>query len=219
MRDTRKTVTYFEEYLSRNMQDIADFEEVMTTLEDDNIDGRNNGNIILRQLYVETIYAMYSLGEEIEVIKSQFLKMLPYAVNSIDKETGMFKTVEVVALAVLFDFKGEEILRIVENSGIRDRLLQIYLSYLFPAYENSMPDTVYEKMIAAAKNTDKDDLLVYLEKSWYSDHKDADWHDSVNSKQPIYNGYWAFDVAALVKALSLNDEKLRSSMFYPGDML
>ena len=122
-------------------------------------------------------------------------------------------------MAVLFEYKDECILDIVNNSGINDKLLDIYLKYLFPSYENKYTDTIYSDLIEYASNNNISALEIYLNKTWYKKHKSADWYDSDKSKYPVYTGYWAFDVAALVKIMSVDDNELKKCNYYPYDMV
>ena len=64
------------------------------------------------------------------------------------------------------------------------------------------------------------DLTAYL-KEWYLLHEDHFWHDSHldlenNDK---YVGYWAFEAAAVVYLLNLDDTSLHQFLYYPKDLV
>ena len=64
------------------------------------------------------------------------------------------------------------------------------------------------------------DLTAYL-KEWYLLHEDHLWHDAHldlehNDK---YVGYWAFEAAAVVYLLGLDDSGLHQFLYYPKDLV
>lgn len=57
-------------------------------------------------------------------------------------------------------------------------------------------------------------LAEYLKIKWYKGNSDAGWYDTHKSKENIYNGYWSFETAAIVKILGLDAEKLAGVEYY-----
>lgn len=73
------------------------------------------------------------------------------------------------------------------------------------------------------KNTKEEalaDLTAYL-KDWYSPiHEDQSWHNSHTEEDSFgYCGYWAFEAAALVYLLDLDDTSLHKFLYYPKDLV
>jgi hypothetical protein len=55
----------------------------------------------------------------------------------------------------------------------------------------------------------------YLDK-WYSLHKDAPWYNG-HVREKGYSGYWAWEAAAVVQLLDLDDTSFKDNPFYPYD--
>jgi hypothetical protein len=57
-----------------------------------------------------------------------------------------------------------------------------------------------------------------LEKVWYQGHSDAAWHSThLNKAVNCYSGYWAWEVAALVKIKGIDDASLKNQKYYSFD--
>lgn len=57
----------------------------------------------------------------------------------------------------------------------------------------------------------------YLQK-WYDLHKDDPWYNT-HIRDYGYSGYWAWEVAAVVKVMQLDDSGFKDDPFYPYDMV
>lgn len=73
------------------------------------------------------------------------------------------------------------------------------------------------------KNTKEEalvDLTAYL-KDWYTPiHEDQIWYNSHTDEDGwFYHGYWAFEAAALVYLLDLDDTSLHKFLYYPKDLV
>jgi hypothetical protein len=57
--------------------------------------------------------------------------------------------------------------------------------------------------------------------SWYKNHKNQSWYNShLDLESSVaYSGYWAFEAAALVYLLDLDDSRLHKYLFYPKDIV
>ncbi len=53
---------------------------------------------------------------------------------------------------------------------------------------------------------------------WYKGMKEAYWYDNHKPKDPGFFGYWAFEVAAFVKALKIDDTPFADHPNYPRDL-
>ncbi len=64
----------------------------------------------------------------------------------------------------------------------------------------------------------KEELQNYMT-NWYQDQEEYDyaWYDSHDGLSTIYFGYWAFEVAAVVIMLDLDDSSFRDHEYYPKD--
>jgi hypothetical protein len=54
--------------------------------------------------------------------------------------------------------------------------------------------------------------------NWYKMHKDDPWFNA-HLKDRGYGGYWAWEVAAVVKVMGLDDSSFKDHPYYPYDMV
>lgn len=220
MRDTVKDEAYFNRVIQYKLNEISEIEELLEDLPADNKTGLRNGQKFLQQFYRDIVICKYSAGNDVLELKEPFVKMLSYAELTADDELGNFKTTEILALAVLLDIHDNSLLDIVEKSKVNDKLLDIFLQYFDPELTSNASDTIYTSLLEAVhSDTPEDSIADYLENKWYIEHEDADWYDSARSNSDTYCGYWATEVAALVKIMKISDEKLKNCNYYPYDMI
>ena len=220
MRDKLKDEAYFKAFLLDKDEEISEIETLIENLPKENKVGLRNGREFLQQFYKEKLMAMYSSGSPVADLKEPFLKMLNYAELTVDANLGNFKTTEILALAVLFDIVDDRLLSVAEKSEENEKLFDIFLQYLNSDWSTGSSETIYDCLLEAAySDTPEKNLLIYLNKKWYREHRDADWYHSARSKQNIYCGYWATEVAALVKILNISDDTLKTCSYYPYEMV
>ncbi|WP_413511569.1 PoNe immunity protein domain-containing protein [Myroides odoratus] len=117
------------------------------------------------------------------------------------------------------DFK--RIVTVIHKGEAQDELLKTLVNYRLPnamsgsAYIQKSP---YAHLDALVTGKDKSISFIkaYLDKKWYQGHKDAPWYDShKRTKVNTYFGYWAWEVAALVKIYAIDDALLKDQLYYP----
>ena len=72
-------------------------------------------------------------------------------------------------------------------------------------------------LLSDTKEEALEELQTYMKK-WYKNHDDLIWHDA-HLDSETYIGYWAFEVAALVYLMDLDDSSLHKYIYYPKDMV
>jgi Domain of unknown function (DUF1911) len=112
------------------------------------------------------------------------------------------------------------------SNKTRDMFYQDLLSFNDPSQKPSdkyylaeyglLMDAMYSQN---TKEAALKDLTAYL-KDWYKMHKGHLWHDShLIEYETGYCGYWAFEAAAVVYLLDLDDSKLHKYLYYPKDLV
>lgn len=87
-----------------------------------------------------------------------------------------------------------------------------YYALAYPdIYKNLYQLTVLPQAEAAEA------LKNYLD-NWYQLRKEAPWYNS-HLKEKGYSGYWAWEAAAIVKLMKLNDRDFKTNPFYPYDIV
>lgn len=114
--------------------------------------------------------------------------------------------------------------------NINDNLLNFFVSQEFIALkEGESPLDFREKKFGKLKehlgiSTQKElekFLKIYLEKNWYQNLKGTGSYNLHKQapKYPIFPGYWAFEVAAIVKIKGLDDSSFRDHKYYPDRLV
>lgn len=222
MRDRLKDNQYFVEFLEEENARIEKFQEKL----------KNNevaeSRILPIKQKISSIkfgvwIARYSLGENIDILKNEYVQMLSEI--SRDYSAELYNDILwIVSIGILLDIEEDDfslIAKLIEKS---DWLYEYLLNY---RNDNiGISDTVLFKKpykflyeIVNVKQNKIVALKEYLEKHWYKDNNDAGWYDSHKSKQNTYYGYWSFESGAIVKILGLDDTILKDVPYYPYDLV
>jgi hypothetical protein len=84
--------------------------------------------------------------------------------------------------------------------------------------KNKIIDIIFEKNKVKCQKM----IKTYLEKSWYKTYKNQyGWYDShkLPKEKYAHTGYWAFEIAAIVKIKQLDDSSFRDNVYYPKDLV
>ncbi|MBI9065005.1 MAG: DUF1911 domain-containing protein [Marinilabiliaceae bacterium] len=193
---------------------------------------------------LEKLIAMYSMGEQLESLKAEYVIVLNYMVTGWDNHIVKFKKgrpqviydkymlneycymVWMLSLAILLVVSDKEInilSTLIENGNIDDELINLLLSALTGKKISDTSKTTYKPFEGVSKDGDKIDnksMKKYLDK-WYSNTKLLMWHNykiSVNTTK-YYYGYWSFEAAAITCIKDLDDSNYRDNKYYPKDLV
>jgi hypothetical protein len=171
--------------------------------------------------------ALYSAGESLENVRLEVkeavsilaLDPTPSPFDLKDPEQ-YFAALWGLSLSMLFgDASPVFEQRLAGQDLLIDRLLQLTGSKidLAPTLLHPKPFlslvNAMETSIGASQHID-----AYL-KTWYQGMGRTSWHDTHLRHDPTFFGYWAFELAAVVKALSLSDAGFGDNIFYPRDLV
>lgn len=228
LRDTLKNEKYFRKELERLDRWFEDF------LENDQEYKVQYGELTPFHYYSRTsdklqrIETMYSLGLSINEIMPIYKETLPYYFQSFEEYYRDYdQSIQIICFAILLELPKEEFHKIkdfiydCDKKGMGVISFLLYLmgdqrdldqkpkgeKYYYGLYKISkLPKPEAEKAIKK-----------YLDK-WYEMHKDDAWYDS-HLRSYGYSGYWAWEVAALVKVMGLDDRSFKNHQYYPYDMV
>jgi hypothetical protein len=142
---------------------------------------------------------------------------------------GYDQMVRLLSLGVLCNIELEafkKITTILQRDGVKDKLLDFIIKSKDPTWQGFsntyIQEHPYKSIHSLLEETNNEAAIqkikIYLDKKWYQGHSDSYWHDNHKNKNiNRYHGYWAFEVAAIVKILSLNDSQLQNQQYYPYD--
>lgn len=232
MRDKLKDKDYFYTLIEKEKNSIIMFENVVkgAAKEKGESDrGTRNGYNILINSYQKVINLLYSYGEDPDVIKEYFKKLLFFYGKMWDRKYGYIELIKVLSLAVLFGIDKTEIAMLEErltDENFDDYLVNVLISEIDPCWVNKgteyeFPEVyAYLKVILKAKEATGCGLLKeYLQEKWYDIHRECAWYDSHLSSKHTYCGYWSFEAGAIAKILNLDDSSLKNIQYYPYDLV
>ncbi len=129
-----------------------------------------------------------------------------------------------LSLAILCEISDTDFRRIsaiIKRDNANDLLLSTLIHYRqsdFLQGQSYIQKTPYSHLDPLVSGSNKSIAFIqnYLDKKWYQGHHDAPWHDwHKNTEFNIYFGYWAWEVAALVKIYQIDDTDLQNQKYYP----
>lgn len=232
MRDKLKDENYFKELIEKEQKSIMLFENAIKKViieKGESDKGIRNGYNVVINSYQKQINLLYSLGEDLEIIKEYYKKLLSYYGKMWDRKYGYIELIKVLSLAVLFDVDEVEISELEErliSENFDDYLVNILIkqidcSWIKSGTEFEFP-RIYDclKSILNSKEPLQSELLKeYLQEEWYDIHKECAWYDSHKSSKNLYCGYWSFEAGAIAKILKLNDDGIKNVAYYPYDLV
>lgn len=173
---------------------------------------------------------MYSMGDSVENIRPVFLTAIDlFAKGWAENFSGMAELVEIAAKSVLLDIPDEYFDKVKEfmhktydSSKIKNMWKPDSLTFFLIGEETERKSQVpaFEKLYKITrlpKEKAEPKIKAYLE-GWYKMHSDAPWYDA-HIRNLRYRGYWAWEVAAVVKLMGLDDESFKDNPYYPYDLV
>jgi hypothetical protein len=168
----------------------------------------------------------YSYGETIENLKTIYNQILDYYIASIEEDEVYNVTLKVISLRILLDADREklhQLYKLIQQckqndlifSSLLHPVLQTNEVYSKLCFKRSRSSLMLEKILVSSKKEDAEILLKeYLEKFWHTKENLDHDYDPKNSA-----GLWAWDAAAIVKILKLDDSGFKDNEFYPYDLV
>jgi hypothetical protein len=226
-RDQYKDEKYFHKEISRFSEIISDLNQ--------SADASAFTYWSLSRKYQRIIALKYSLGLPVQEIKKDYEDALNYYLKGWEEtEASYADLLLMISLGILFEMPAvnfnaleDYTKRTDDNKQLEDwhpdALLWLLLnskirgtntpdSVMFPSIYKRLYDiTKLSKQEAEA--TVKDYLT-----NWYTLHKTDPWYGT-HLKDKGYSGYWAWEVAAVVKVLGLDDSNFKYNPYYPYDIV
>lgn len=220
------------------MRDKGNFSELISILRDDILYYKNameSGQAktdryeelkaVISLSLIDICQASYSNGASKEDVKKVVLECISAFEEGFVFDNGFGdydQMIWLISLAILCDIDLDDfkkITAVLKRDGANDKLISKLIRYKQTDWEESSKDVIQQHPYAKAidiKTTD--DIKSYLDKVWYEGHSDAAWHDThLNKKVNCYAGYWAWETAALVKVINIDDSALKQQKYYPYD--
>ncbi len=185
--------------------------------------------------HCKLIELKYSRGVPVTGIADDYQKaLLDYVKGWKEGEATYDDLLWMISLGILFDVPKDDFetlkdytLKTDQNNNAQQWTPDALLWFLINKnlnlpqknyYTLAYPD-IYGNLyqLTGLPPTEVTELLKTYLNDWYSLRKEAPWYNS-HLKEKGYSGYWAWEVAAVVKCMQINDEDLKDNPFYPYDM-
>uniref|UniRef100_UPI003566306C PoNe immunity protein domain-containing protein n=1 Tax=Bacteroides xylanisolvens TaxID=371601 RepID=UPI003566306C len=180
---------------------------------------------------VNSIVTMYSMGEKLESIKSDYILTIKVLKKCWTPYGYYVQMLWLLSIAIMLDYEDDiiqELYNMIENNGVKDHIYDILLNYKFSSHREFskcvFDDIPYHAILDVTSLAQQDKSLAvqrlkkYLAKEWYRGHSDCAWYND-HKYGIIHDGYWSFESGALVKVLGLDDSILKGQPYYPYDMV
>lgn len=226
MRDKLKNIKYFKDFIDEEKNLIFKFRNALRNGEVVKSQIENVKDAILRSYYFICI-SKYSSGDNKQAVKDSLLEAISAFEEGYKFENAYMdydQMIWMVCLCVLCNIELEDfkrITKVIKRDNVKDKLLDFIIhskqadwpieshSYIQPSpYKYLNPDNL----------NNASEIKTYLSKYWYKGHIDSSWYDShKNTQVNVYFGYWAWEVAAIVKIKGIDDSSLKDQEYYPYD--
>lgn len=219
MRDTLNTKEYFDEYIGEESRRVAKFEVKIAsgTLSPERILPVKRKLCSIR---INLLIAKYSNGAEIDEFKQEFLSIID-TIDDVWNAESYDDNLRLLSLCVLFNVSGEVINQIsafIKEKGEFDSIIECLSSNTVQSNAILQYPDVYEDMWNMICGKDISGIRDYLQNNWYQKHNYSYWFDTHKSKEKLYFGYWAFEIAALLKVLRIDATSLKGIKYFPYDL-
>ncbi|GEM55833.1 hypothetical protein B0A58_08775 [Flavobacterium branchiophilum NBRC 15030 = ATCC 35035] len=179
--------------------------------------------------YNKLIENYYSLGEPIQIMQPIFKESIENFSQAWSEDyQGYPLLLQMISLGILLEVPE------AEHQKIKEFIYKAHHSTIEAIWK---PDNLIFFLMDDAKNKRKGDksyeklyeitqlpkleaekaIKDYLE-VWYSLHQTDPWYNT-HLRDWGYSGYWAWEVAAVVKVMKLNDSGFKDNPYYPYDMV
>jgi hypothetical protein len=228
-----KDAKYFEKEIEKFYKIILDSE---IQIKNNNITVKPFNFWSISTKYQRIIKLKYSLGGGVNSLINEYENALINYLKGWDKDEATYADMlDIVSLGILLEISNEKFQNLIDyviktdnNTNLKDWHPDGLVWYLLNSRniidkkeENKiMFPKLYGKLFQIAqlpKLEAEKAIKDYLE-VWYSLHQTDPWYNT-HLRDSGYSGYWAWEVAALVKVIGLNDSSFKDNPYYPYDMV
>jgi len=217
IRDERKDAKYFEAYIAYQTDRIREKIDKLSACGDNAKADRIRLSLLNYQ--IDMFFAKFSYGADSAELKGVLNGALGTAASM--PEVDYESLLNMLSASVLLG-KNDKVTALIEghrNTIHEDKLLNCLASFV----ENGSVTwdgefavkTAFECLKELGTSENKEELLKAYLDTWYETHSDASWYDSHKSDKGTYVGYWSFESAALARIFRVNNEKLKTSRYFP----
>lgn len=233
MRDKLKTENYFLNAIKQFTNGLIVLDGYIKKSTKDDYKQKIKQHILSTNKRIYTCY--YSIGYNKDKVKEAVKNTIDAFVDGYIFEKGFLSFDDVIwllSISILCDIDEEDFKKITDKIkvlNIKDKLVDYLIQYKQPDWQytssNLYRKLPYQHLIKALDVKDANAgtkiLKEYLEKKWYQGHNKNKTNWINTHLQPDnacnYDGYWAWETAAIVKIKGWDDDTLKGLDYYPYD--
>lgn len=224
MRDKLKDTEYFDLYLSKQIEDLTYYKKTLfeTDISKEKIIKSLKNTIFT--INFEILLARYSKGEDLNFIREEYIKSIPAFKEALSDIIDM-NTLQFIALAALLNvnlFEDKEFLSLLDKFGVSHGIIDIFMNKGDSIDISSYKDIKQFRPWVAElyqKPYERETIISKQLSNWYKSQRSSYFYGYDKEKEPLYFGYWALEVAALVKVLNIPDDSFKDKKYYPYDLV
>ncbi|WP_040279288.1 PoNe immunity protein domain-containing protein [Psychroserpens damuponensis] len=185
--------------------------------------------------YHEMILLMNNYWTEGHLNKIQYKKNNKLMVLNQYSLSSFLNILDILSLGVLINISSTDfkiLVNLIDNDNVLDFLFDFLIRSKVPGKESVKNESykdyfgINEKYNVLKEIIFIDDrvlaqkkLKMFLENDWYNSFKNESIYGLHTSEYNVYNGYWCFVSAAIVKIKNLDDSSFRDNQYYPKDLV
>lgn len=224
MRDQLKNNDYFELFISKQFQRLSNFETRLLDIEA--LDEKIIKNIkhAIFKISFEILLARYSKGDDLTLLKEDYIKSIP-KFKAVFSEIIDVNILQFIALSVLLNvnlFDDKEFLLLLDKFEVSHGVIDILMNKENVADFSSYKDIKQFRpwIEELYQLPDEREIIISNQLSnWYRSQRSNYFYGYDKKKEPLYFGYWALDIAALVKVLNIPDDSFKDHKYYTYDLV
>ncbi|PWV47732.1 PoNe immunity protein domain-containing protein [Chitinophaga sp. S165] len=177
----------------------------------------------------------YSAGKQVDGLVDIYKRSLDNYVKGWDKNDPTYEDLlNMVSWGILLDIPASDFRRLeqyierADSEGPENWKPDALLWYLVRRRLNNAPSdigatlfpAIYQPLfdITQLPKADAENAVREYLGKWYELRKGSPWFNT-HARDKGYSGYWAWDVAAVVKVMGLDDSSFKDNPYYPYDIV
>ena len=224
MRDTIKDSEYFKYYLDKQKTRLTFYKNKLPEIDTSKEKVMRSMKNAIFTINFEILVARYSKGDDLKSIRAEYIKSIPAFKEALSDIIDM-NTLQFIALAVLLNvnlFEDKEFLSLLDKFGVSHGIIDIFMNKGDSIDISSYKDIKQFRPWVAElyqKPYERETIISKQLSNWYKSQRSSYFYGYDKEKEPLYFGYWALEIAALVKVLNIPDDSFKDKKYYPYDLV
>ncbi|MGQ7545963.1 PoNe immunity protein domain-containing protein [Streptococcus suis] len=224
MRDKINDNEYFNCYIDKQKNRLKFYKNKLPEIDTSKEKIMRSMKNAIFTINFEVIVAKYSKGDDLNLIREEYIEAIPTFREAFSDIIDM-NTLQFIALSVLLNvdlFDDEEFLALLDKFEVSHGVIEIFRSKEDVIDINSYKDIKQFRPWVAElyqKPEEREAIISKQLSNWYRSQRSSYFYGYDKAKEPLYFGYWALEIATLVKVLNIPDDSFKNHKYYPYDLV